>query len=500
MEHKVNDLGGALRELCGAGEKPSRELLDRIKALGPAVVPALIEMATDEDLLWGDSESAEVWAPLHAIQLLGEMRAAEAVQPLASLLQEDSDWLSELVPEALGRIGEPALGPLRSLLFDRDEDVKVRADAAAGLAEIAHHCPELRPAVVETLVARLDPAESRTPEDEEVLGFVISELHDLGAREALPAIRRAYEEDRVDRMIIDPADVQAKLGLPREPWGEDPASEGEGLSLRLRCTSCGHERRHRVERVLCDIGTVDRQKRGEQTPYDEFIIPQRITCPKCGAVDQYQLTPFANLALTAEMMKLTMKAKGEELGLDDEESRLVIQRFGLSDGGEMHPYEARDMYREQIEVEPERADLRVRYGNVLLGLGYADESAEQYKAALRFESSNLEAYAHLAQIAMEAGDEQEACRMLEHLLVFAPASSLQDEKRDEFVDFATESLSQLGGDRSPVARLARERSGTAARQQGATRPVMEPLRVAKVGRNEPCPCGSGKKYKKCHGA
>jgi SEC-C motif-containing protein len=23
---------------------------------------------------------------------------------------------------------------------------------------------------------------------------------------------------------------------------------------------------------------------------------------------------------------------------------------------------------------------------------------------------------------------------------------------------------------------------------------------AKVGRNEPCPCGSGKKYKKCHGA
>ena len=22
----------------------------------------------------------------------------------------------------------------------------------------------------------------------------------------------------------------------------------------------------------------------------------------------------------------------------------------------------------------------------------------------------------------------------------------------------------------------------------------------KVGRNEPCPCGSGKKFKKCHGA
>jgi uncharacterized protein YecA (UPF0149 family) len=30
---------------------------------------------------------------------------------------------------------------------------------------------------------------------------------------------------------------------------------------------------------------------------------------------------------------------------------------------------------------------------------------------------------------------------------------------------------------------------------------MEPYRAPqKVGRNEPCPCGSGKKYKKCCGA
>lgn len=25
----------------------------------------------------------------------------------------------------------------------------------------------------------------------------------------------------------------------------------------------------------------------------------------------------------------------------------------------------------------------------------------------------------------------------------------------------------------------------------------EPIHVTKIGRNEPCPCGSGKKYKKC---
>ena len=32
------------------------------------------------------------------------------------------------------------------------------------------------------------------------------------------------------------------------------------------------------------------------------------------------------------------------------------------------------------------------------------------------------------------------------------------------------------------------------------RPQPAVNRDAKVGRNDPCPCGSGKKYKKCHGA
>jgi len=32
---------------------------------------------------------------------------------------------------------------------------------------------------------------------------------------------------------------------------------------------------------------------------------------------------------------------------------------------------------------------------------------------------------------------------------------------------------------------------------GQMNPKRKPIRVKKVGRNEPCPCGSGKKYKKC---
>lgn len=34
---------------------------------------------------------------------------------------------------------------------------------------------------------------------------------------------------------------------------------------------------------------------------------------------------------------------------------------------------------------------------------------------------------------------------------------------------------------------------------GKINPQIEPRRVEKIGRNDPCPCGSGKKYKKCCG-
>jgi preprotein translocase subunit SecA len=39
-----------------------------------------------------------------------------------------------------------------------------------------------------------------------------------------------------------------------------------------------------------------------------------------------------------------------------------------------------------------------------------------------------------------------------------------------------------------------------ANQGGGDGPVVQRREGHKVGRNDPCPCGSGKKYKRCHGA
>jgi preprotein translocase subunit SecA len=49
-------------------------------------------------------------------------------------------------------------------------------------------------------------------------------------------------------------------------------------------------------------------------------------------------------------------------------------------------------------------------------------------------------------------------------------------------------------------RKARELEQARRAGAGQGEAVQQVVRGEKVGRNDPCPCGSGKKYKKCHGA
>jgi hypothetical protein len=71
------------------------------------------------------------------------------------------------------------------------------------------------------------------------------------------------------------------------------------------------------------------------------------------------------------------------------------------------------------------------------------------------------------------------------------------------VDANGEGMSVMGlaitsGALSPSEVRARYREG----MQGLPRDMtqrFEPIAIPKVGRNQPCPCGSGQKYKRCHG-
>jgi preprotein translocase subunit SecA len=57
----------------------------------------------------------------------------------------------------------------------------------------------------------------------------------------------------------------------------------------------------------------------------------------------------------------------------------------------------------------------------------------------------------------------------------------------------------LAAEGRPGAMLAERRAPLQTRKSGMAVDPKNPATWGKVARNQPCPCGSGKKYKHCHG-
>ena len=83
----------------------------------------------------------------------------------------------------------------------------------------------------------------------------------------------------------------------------------------------------------------------------------------------------------------------------------------------------------------------------------------------------------------------------------APAESQQEPQRNvEVRQAAPEQRQDMSKYREQKVDLNDPNQQAAAARDTREQPKREPIRAEKtVGRNDPCPCGSGKKYKNCHG-
>jgi hypothetical protein len=179
-------------------------------------IPDLIRLATDTKLHLADSESAEVWAPVHAWRTLGQLAASEAVEPLLPLFHEldDSDWAGEELPEVYGMIGPAALPALTSYLADSGHEMWPRVMVGHSIERIAAHHPSARPACITALSQQLQQFRDTDPS---LNAFLISYLLDLKAVEAAPLMEQAFAANSVDLSIAgDWEDIQVSLGLKAE--------------------------------------------------------------------------------------------------------------------------------------------------------------------------------------------------------------------------------------------------------------------------------------------
>jgi preprotein translocase subunit SecA len=88
---------------------------------------------------------------------------------------------------------------------------------------------------------------------------------------------------------------------------------------------------------------------------------------------------------------------------------------------------------------------------------------------------------------------QDVCSFLSRGQIMLPGANDVKEAREQRTDLSKVSTNRAAED------AARQRAASAAGRRPET--VVETVKreEPKVGRNDPCPCGSGKKYKQCHG-
>lgn len=170
-------------------------------------------MSTDDDLLWADSESLEVWAPIHAWRALGQLRAETAIEPLLTLFDalDAEDWILEEMPEVYALIGPAAIPALTTYLADESHLLFSRVAASNCLKEIGASHLEARAECVAAITGQLDRF---TENDPTLNACLIADLLESRAVESMPVMERAFAAGRVDLSVMgDWEDAQIELGL-----------------------------------------------------------------------------------------------------------------------------------------------------------------------------------------------------------------------------------------------------------------------------------------------
>jgi len=245
------------------------------------------------------------------------------------------------------------------------------------------------------------------------------------------------------------------------------------VKVELRCRRCGKSYHYEVGNIY--ILPEEKAEPG---------IGDKIICKNCRAINQYEITNQGHLAITSQLILTT--ALIEEGQLKPGEGPIQFAQAGLMDGRRISTEEILGYYQRQIEKSPEDPALRVGFGNVLIKKGMEDEAVRQYQEALRLDPLAVEAYASLGEFEADKGNSSAA---YEYFRKAAERIHTGHYYRTKEIDQLKEAVI-LNRDHFAEVLGKTKEWASAPFSQGI-------VKREKVGKNAPCPCGSGKKYKKC---
>lgn len=347
-----------------------------------------------------------------------------------------------------------------------------------------------------------------------------------GDARLLPLLKSRAFEDEAEEVawvvlaLVHSVEIDDELGAAIERTLVDRGGEDQQMQLRLPllCTVCGERNSYSFARAYVDVEAKDQ--------FGDPALVGEIKCKACHSLDTLEPTEQAARILTGHMLEFLQAAQTGAMGPPP----LVTPAQTDLNGKKMGLARALRELGEEIGRSPEaiRPRLhRARVGLILERSGIAEDLEVVYAA----DPDSTEARALQATLLMRQGKEEEAmqrCAEAVRLLKADTPARLYDADGPERLlqtveDYMVElevSQAQPPEDidltEARARRDVREFEMMAKRQaqmeamERAQQPEAEvhdlseteqaPAVQRKVGRNDPCPCGSGKKYKKCHGS
>ncbi len=305
-----------------------------------------------------------------------------------------------------------------------------------------------------------------------------------GAQKYREAMEHAWFDDLTLRRWLEVDHPQLEAGGERirkrkaEQQARRAAFErGEGfqdsLNLALRCSGCGEVNEYRVRQIA--VNPAD--------PGGNMLLAHEFACASCGKWAEFEFTTEAKLAVTGELIKLVADS---DAGLAGKSK--VLTRAVAPLNGRVHPVgEVVSHCRAAVTKHPGSIGDWVRlaycYHQVLSRPRFGVHYTER---ALSLEANAVEAVILKADALTVEGRDARAFELLDQALA----------SKDRWRFFLTD-VSPLAGVAAQFARVYNVMRRRLGRTDGASLHASFLGASKKVGRNDPCPCGSGKKYKKC---
>ena len=409
-------------------------------------VPELLQLARDWPLLNHDDDEM-VWAPIHAWRVLGILQRPEAVEPFIKLFYKDDETfvVSEYLPSVVGRLGAVATPALWSVARDTEESEDVRDLAIESLRWNASYHDQDRDETIQSFMTLLDDRD----DDEIYLNTcLVGALADLKAKEAAKTIHDAFDRGLIDRQIHgDFEDVELELGL-------------------------------RTERTTIPDWRFDQH---QQVMLEQILEEQEGMTFRSVEGLLFAMACSPQPVPPTRWMKIIF-GDSPKFASEQQEKDVHRMLFNLFDLTEHHMDAGLDIL--PLECRAETADSEKFAELQLWSLGFGEGNAMM----VNFWE---EVFQHKAMKDLE--ESWTACTIL--LSVWSNPDKLLEKSKEKDGPNIEKML-------SAVPSVAKEMAHMCRGLQTRWKAVMEtpdPVRAEKVGRNDPCPCGSGKKYKKCCG-